>query len=464
MTERIPFSELAHFNPKQLMACQVSDQRQYTLYGGSRGPGKSYWLRWQALRLALRYAGQGLENVRGAICCENYPTLRDRQISRITAEFPLWLGEVRESQEHGLGFHIRPEYGGGVIAMRNLDDPHKYRSAEFAFVCVDELTRNPIEVFHALRGSLRWPGIPAPRFCAATNPGGVGHLWVRALWIDGDFPKEMESLRGEFGFVRALPEDNKYLDESYWRMLETLPEDLARAWRYGDWDVFEGQFFTSLKRDVHGFSGQPPKGNVICAFDYGERAPSAVYWAVVDHAGEVWVYRELYRAGLQYLELKRLMLQMTPRDELERLLYTVASPDIFATSRGTGVVGAEVFNRSDQECGGFAWPVVAADPNRVEGWRHMKAWLAAKRVHFHLENLPQWWRTAPAMAYDPVNTEDMDDRGEDHACEAIRYLLMSRPPATAPEVDRAQPDRRVDSYIFDTREDVYADPYDLSEN
>jgi hypothetical protein len=60
-------------------------------------------------------------------------------VSKIQTEFPAALGDVRDSHQAGFAFYLKPEYGGGVIAFRNLDDPTKYQSAEFAAVAVDEL-------------------------------------------------------------------------------------------------------------------------------------------------------------------------------------------------------------------------------------------------------------------------------------------------------------------------------------
>jgi phage terminase large subunit len=429
-TEERKFSELSGFFDKQLEACKVSDEHQYFLYGGSRGPGKSYWLRWNCLRLLLKYGAGGLPGVRGGLFCNTYPELRDRQITKIAAEFPQWMGSLKETKEDGLGYHLKPAYGGGVILLRNLDDPTKYRSSEFGFIADDESTLHDLATFNILRGSLRWPGIEQPRYMAATNPGGLGHLWVRSYWIDGHFPDEMEPIRDRFAFVKALPDDNPHLTPDYWEMLDTLPSDLARAWRWGDWDVFEGQFFGDLRRETHGFTGEwPSSGRIIRSMDYGEAAPAAVYWATVDHDGDVWVYRELYGPGMQYYPLKVRIrdLSVDGKGKAEHCGPLYASPDIFAKSKGTGVVGSEVFNSNRAEYGGFSLPVVAADNNRIEGWRHMKYWVAEKRLHVHLDNCPHFWRTVPACVYDPTHAEDMDDKCEDHAAESMRYMLMSRP-------------------------------------
>lgn len=420
-TKQVKFSELCRFFDRQIEATKAADSHQYTLYGGSRGPGKSYWLRWYDLRELLKFGQQGLKGVCGGLFCENYTVLTDRQIARIAEEFPRYLGELRETRIAGLGFHLKPEYGGGHLLLRNLDEPSKYLSAEFAFVSVDELTRNPLDVFNKLRGSLRWPGVDKPKFLAATNPGGIGHNWVRAYWLAGELPPELEGYRSEFAFVPALPTDNPYLSKDYWEMLGSLPPDLARAWRYGDWDVFEGQYFTELRRDIHGFEGDPPNGWTFRMLDYGESSPSAVYWGRVDHDGGVWLYREVYKAGLSYIELADRIVEMSV-DRLGRpepTRYTVAGPEMWGVSKGTGVVGANVLAARGV-------PLVMASDDRIEGWRRMREMLRRQMLKASLEACPHFWRTVPSLIHDEHRPEDLDSDGEDHAADAVRYGLATR--------------------------------------
>ena len=180
--------------PSQGLALDAMYRHLFVLFGGAAGPGKSYWLRWALLELLLYWASQGHRGVRVGLFCEDYPTLRDRQIMRIKREFPLWLGTLKGSQDEGYGFFLRPEYGGGILSLRNLDDPAKYASAEFAAIGVDELTKNDRQTFDDLRFRLRWPGITHRPFLGGTNPGSVGHGWVRKLWVDRDFTGDDERL------------------------------------------------------------------------------------------------------------------------------------------------------------------------------------------------------------------------------------------------------------------------------
>jgi len=231
--EPINFTELAHFLPKQLDAAKASNRFKFVLYGGSLGSGKSYWLRWMMVyRLMDMWSKYNIRGIRAGLFCEDYPSLHDRHLSKVKYEFPAWLGKYNEQRHE---FTLAPEYGSGVIAFRNLDDPEKYLSVEFAIMGVDEINRNPITTFRELRKRLRWAGIKDVRFLCACNP--VGEVWVKNMFVKRLFPPE-ENEQYEFVYVPALPTDNPYLDASYYKSLESLPEAERKAFLEGNWDSF----------------------------------------------------------------------------------------------------------------------------------------------------------------------------------------------------------------------------------
>jgi hypothetical protein len=231
--EVIKFSDLAKFLPKQKEAQEASKRFKFVLYGGSLGSGKSYWLRWMMVYWLMKYYSKyKIRGVRGGLFCEDYTSLNDRHLSKVKYEFPAWLGKYN-AQFHE--FTLAPEYGSGVIAFRNLDEPEKYLSVEFAVEAVDEINRNPITTFRELRKRLRWSGIKDVRFLAACNP--VGEAWVKNMWVKRMFPPE-EGEQYEFVFVPALPTDNPHLDATYYKSLESLPIAERKAFLEGDWDSF----------------------------------------------------------------------------------------------------------------------------------------------------------------------------------------------------------------------------------
>ncbi len=292
MSNEIAFSKLCGFTDKQWEATDAADAHKYTLFGGARGPGKSYWLRWYPVRQLIEWAGQGHRNVNVMLGCEDYPSLKDRQIVKIAEEFPDWLGTLQATKEKGLGFHLHPCYGGGSILLRNLDDPSKYQSAEFALIGIDELTKNSERTFHILRGSLRWPGInDGVRFVAASNPDPN---WVRDYWIESRFPAEMTPEADKFVFVPGLADDNPHLDESYWSMLETLPGALGQAWRWGDWyAAVEGLVYNTFT-DANLTDDEPdPLQSFEVAIDDGYIDPRAILF--IQRTGRnVLVFDEIY--------------------------------------------------------------------------------------------------------------------------------------------------------------------------
>lgn len=442
-------SELVGFLPKQWAAWGKCLHHVFTLYGGARGPGKSYWLRWALLLFMLREASlRKVKNLRVGLFCETYRELQDRQISKIEVEFPLWLGEVKDTKEDGLVFAVRADYGGGRLCLRNLDDASKYQSAEFGAIAIDELTKIPYETFTILRGSLRWPGVPHRPFLGATNPGGIGHAWVKQLWVDGVMFPELAKRKQEFAFIPALPRDNPYLDDAYWEELNSLPEPLRKAWVDGNWDVFEGMAFPGWNRTTHvvrpfQIPDHWPKWRAI---DWGYAAPFCCLWLAKnpDNSRHV-VYRELYQTGLSDRQQARAIVENSPPDEKVQLTY--APPELWAKKAMEESVTTTVNEYATE---GVA--LVKADNDRIGGKR---------KVDRLLSNLPDGEpglqvfetctnliRTLPALPYDKLHVEDVDTEAEDHAYDALRYGLTRVVPPGKKLDDKARQTSAIHSRIL----------------
>jgi len=245
LTQQHKFTDLASFQPKQLEAWSAlfNPKSKYILYGGAMHGGKSYFLRWAALGLAIYYSQVARAGVPVGLFSEDYPTLKDRQISKMASEFPDWLGRLSETKAEGYCFFLHPEFGGGRILLRNLDDPSKYMSTEFAAICVEELTKNSLETFINLRTRLRYPNIDNVKFVGVTNPGGLGHVWCKRYWVDRNSGDPEQHL---FKYIPATLDDNRFTTEAYRLQLESLPERQRLAYMHGDWSAFEGQFFNTF--------------------------------------------------------------------------------------------------------------------------------------------------------------------------------------------------------------------------
>lgn len=234
MNEEAKFSDICKFFPKQKEALNAVKRFKFTLFGGSVGSGKSYWIRWSMVWLLMDYYQRyKLEGVRAGVFCENYPSLNDRHLTKVRFEFPQWLGTFNESKHE---FTLAKKWGSGIIAFRNLDDPSKYLSVEFAVIAIDEINRNPKTTFDMLRSRHRWPGIKDVKFLAGCNP--LGEAWVKNMWVKRLFPPN-EKEQYEFVFVPALPTDNPHLSQEYYKSLESLPDNQRKAYLEGNWDAFD---------------------------------------------------------------------------------------------------------------------------------------------------------------------------------------------------------------------------------
>lgn len=430
--EQIRIVDLMKPLPKQEQLLDAIYSHKYVLYGGAAGPGKSYGLRWGALHFLVECAAAGLYGVRVGLCSENYPTLLDRQVSRIEREFPAWLGTVKRTEAEGFGFHLHDRYGGGFIAFRNLDDPSKYASTEFAALFVEELTKNKRQTFDDLRFRLRWPGLNHTPFVAATNPGSIGHAWVKKLWIDRDFSGDDRDFNpDDYVFIQALPKDNPFLGQSYWDQLDTLPPSMRRALRDGDWDQFEGQFFSEWRRDLHvcrPFRIPDEWRFRWVAIDYGFANPFCALWFVRTPDKEnIYVYREVYLSGLRAEEQAQRIGIARGQDVIVRGYW--ADPSMW--QKREGVKG----NSLAEEYMAAGIRLQKANNDRIAGWDAVHDALAWKQsdigqmVKFPrvqiFETCPNLIRTLPALPYDEHRTEDADTDAEDHAPDALRYGLMA---------------------------------------
>jgi hypothetical protein len=241
--EKIPFTQWSgfHRNPKQKLAHEVAKIYDILLYGGAMGGGKSYWLRREVMYWVAKFSLELGKPVMGALFCEDYGSLQDRQISKIVEEFPSSIGIYKASDKvYGRCFMLSKKLGGGVIVLRNLDDPGKYDSSEFAVIGIDQAEKDPFATFKILLRRNRWPGFEEKglrcKMFLTANPGG--EVWLEQLFIDRNFPPELREMSDKFYFIQALPKDNPALGEDYWMKLRSMPPIERRAYEEGDWKAF----------------------------------------------------------------------------------------------------------------------------------------------------------------------------------------------------------------------------------
>lgn len=450
--ETINFTTLANFteNKRQLEAWNtLFDNRcKYLLYGGAAHGGKSYFIRWAAAGLGMYYhAKYGVEHVPIGLFSKDYPTLKDRQIARIKWEFPEWLGKLRDDRDEGYIFEAAPKYGSWRILLRNLDDPSKYKSAEFAAILVEELTENPVGTFEDLRFRLRFKGVGSEvKFVGATNPDGIGHSWVKKLWITPP-PDDPDKEQDRFFFVRSLPTDNPFTTETYLKQLQSMPELKRRAWLEGDWNRFEGQVFTEWRDATH--IVEPitlsQNWNYYGAIDLGWNKPFSVGWYAVTPDGRTYLVRELYGNGdwfetkfgkeLTATRLAKIIQAVTKKMGIN-VEYWVGDPAMWNET----LRGDDTPKKQHTQGESPAEYMISAGLDLIAGDNARELGMARYREALSVapDGLP-WYqvfrscydtiRTIPALVYskNEASMEDVDTKAEDHCYDRDRYFFMSRP-------------------------------------
>lgn len=421
--DQTPFSiaDLFSSNQKQIEAWNAQASKRFLLYGGAAGGGKSFFLRWWAVAYLIDLAQQGITGAPVGLFCEDYPSLKDRQISRIEMEFPPSLGKLKQGETRD--FILNREWGGGRILLRNLDDPSKYLSSEFAGIGVDELTKNELGMFNFLRMRLRWPGVARPRFVGTTNPGGKGHGWVKKYWLGKEFPEEMQEIASEFVFVQAKAQDNPFLTESYYKDLKTLPPAMAKAYAEGNWDIFAGQYFDIFNQERHckrpEDMGIEPWWTRWVSIDWGFEHPSAVYWHAMSPDRRVVTYRELVQNRLTPRELGAVVREANGKDKITDVYL---SPDAFAKRTSEHTIAEELGDVLAEA--GLPRPE-RADDDRVGGWMLMYQMLQTGAWQIGT-NCAKLIDCLPILTRDEKHVEDVLKVDGDDAADSVRYGLKTR--------------------------------------
>lgn len=414
-------------NPRQVEF--FLSRARHTAYGGARGGGKSWAMRRKLVLLAVDHKDLNILLLRRTL-----PELRENHILPLRREL---YGFARYNATERV--FVFPT--GSRIKLGYCDtsgDVYQYQGQEYDVIGMEEATHFTEEQQQFLTTCNRTSreGF-TPRMYYTCNPGNVGHAWVKRLFIDRAFTADERP--EDYAFIPARIWDNKALieaDPGYVRQLMALPEDMKRAHLNGDWDVHAGQYFREFSRERHVVPPYdiPRWHRRFRSMDWGYNDPCCVLWHAVGPEGRIVTYRELYVRQMRAEDVAKRVKDLTGDEEIA---YTVASPDLWQ-NRGQllktaggfeGETLAEIFMKSGM-------PLIPADNTRVAGWQRVRDHLAADA-----SGEPRWQcfsdcanliRTLPMLQYDSRNREDAAD-GEDHAPEALRYGLMSRPsPAGEP--------------------------------
>ena len=396
---------------RQFFASRV----RYVAYGGSRGGGKSWALRRKLVAMCLRYPG-----LKCLIVRRSFGEVKSNHVFPMLREY----GELLEYRDSEKTVHFPNKSTVEIGFCASDGDVLRYQGQEFDVIAIDEATQISEYQFSIFKACLRGVNGFPKRMYLTCNPGGIGHAWVKRLFIDKKF-KRGEDPR-DYEFIGASVYDNEVLmrsDPEYVHALESLPTKMREAWLYGRWDVFEGQFFPEFSERVHVCSAceVPSDLFVYLAADYGFDM-LALLCIGVDREGNVYVLEELCRSSLTLSEAALCISEMAKRRGAS---YLVASPDLWNRRQDTGRSGFEIM----QSVLGLM-PMIPADDRRIAGWRVVREYLGESLSTPKLRivrSCSELIRSLPSLVYDSVRAEDASGEPHDitHAPEALRYALMS---------------------------------------
>lgn len=421
----------------QEYALLLPDNTFETLYGGARGGGKT--------DAGLAWIGEPSENprYRGLVIRKNADDLAD-WIDRVARFYP------------DASIAYRPAVirfkSGAIVRTGHLKDEQaytKYMGQEYQRILIEELTQIPtlkryLQLISSARSTV--PGL-TPQIFATTNPGGIGHMWVKKRWmLDDDGHKRTPLLRFKDPiskrirvFIPSTIDDNPQLldnDPDYVGTLEALKEadpDLYEAWRHGNWDIFAGQAFREWNPVIHTYT-QPDFALAICrkymCFDWGYADPGVCNWHAITPENSkgvqrVYLYRELTQTHKTPREWAQSLKTISQVDGVRDIYLP---HDCFNKENGDSI--ADIFARD----GGLrVFPMKTLERGaRLNRKALMHAGLQMApdgKPYFQVNvNCKGFIENLPALVYDEKNPEDIDTRGPDHWYDATTGgLLMEAP-------------------------------------
>lgn len=418
--------DLGTANEKQALFFQ--SHCLYTCYGGARGGGKSWAIRAKAVGGACTWPG-----IRILIIRRTYPELQQNHIEPIIKMVPQAIGSYNGSLRTMYftnGSFIKFGHAQSTTAIET-----EYQGQEYDWIFLDEATQFTEMEFRTLGGCLRGVNEIPKRFYLTCNPGGVGHRWVKRLFIDRDFklsspnPEENEN-PDDYTFIFASVEDNTALmnskgGEAYKQMLSALPEKLRQAHRYGDWNALSGCYFDEFSEGKHTCKPFPIPDHWLRyrSFDYGLDM-FACYWFAVDpDTGRTYAYREFCKSNMIVGDAAQAIHDHTLPGE--NITITFAPPDMWNRQKDSGKSMAELFMINQVG-------LVKSNNNRVQGHLQMKQMLApledGKPGLIFFDNCKHIIGDIQCIQADENNPSDCAKNPHDvtHTVDGVRYFCVSR--------------------------------------
>lgn len=403
------------------------------LFGGAAGGGKSYGQTVDAMLFALRYPGS-----KQLILRRTFAELDKSLIRTSLALYPREIFSFNASTHTGK-FKNGSCIDFGYCATEN--DVFQYQSAEYDCIRFDELTHfteaQYIYLLSRVRGANSYP----KQVKSSTNPGGIGHGWVKARFVDPS--PENQSFVGEDRmrriFIPSLLDDNAFLkrsDPEYKLRLYALPERERRALLFGDWNIFEGQYFSEFSTRLHTVTPfEIPTGwRKYRTIDYGlDRL--VCLWIAVSPERVAYVYREYCESNLPIGAAARAICERSPKGE--DIYATLAPPDMFARAQESGRTKAAIFAEN-----GICFTKTSND--RETGWLSIKELLSPTEngtVGLKIfTTCTELIKCLPQLTVDKIRPTDCANEPHEitHAPDALRgfAIFYARPATVSTTVKR----------------------------
>jgi hypothetical protein len=404
-------------------SCDEPDGPTQVGFGGARGPGKSHAV----------FAQAALDD------CQRVPGLKVLYLRKIQKNAKEQFEDLRRSVLRGTPHTFTNSVlhfpNGSRLFLghfKNESDIDQYLGIEYDLIVIEEATTLSLIKYRALRDSNRTSkqGF-RPRIYCTTNPGGVGHGWFKQTFIVP--ARQMKELGTRFVF--GTVEDNVFNDPDYKKKLEENTGWRLRAYRYGDWDIAAGQFFSTWRHDaiVKPEIRIMPSAPVWCSLDYGFQHPTVCY-LFSEYDGKIQIIDEHWmRRGLvseNASGIKAMLLRNGTN--VKALRYFAAGPDVFAQrGNASGKTIADEYRE-------LGIVLTAANTDRVNGAARLLKLLGSIEADIEPQieisaKCPKLIECIPAMQHDPHRPEDVlkvdideDGNGGDDPYDACRYGLMSR--------------------------------------
>ena len=400
----------------------VRAQSFEVLFGGAAGGGKSFAQVFDAVLFSYRFARSCQLILRKTI-----PELEKTLIRTLLENYPMqWYS-------YNVAKKVCTFVNGSVIEFGYCgreNDIYRYQSAEYDVIRFDELTHFPEHSYRYLISRVRGTNGYPKQLKSSTNPGGMGHEWVKQRFIDIGAPDTQHSFAGGSRiFLPARVDDNIFLigrDPGYKTRLENLDKDERRALLLGEWDIAGGRYFEEWNRELHVVKPFeiPQHWPRYFTMDYGLDM-LAGYWIATDPEGRAYVYRELYEPDHIVSSAAARILELTE----EPVCCHIAPPDLWNRRQDSGRSVAETFLE-------YGIALTKAPAARVAGWLELKEWLrpgiditgtAAARLVF-FDTCGNAVRCIPAITRAKHNPNDCAANPHEytHAPDALRYFVASR--------------------------------------